>query len=69
MLYVGRVLHLPLSEITVTRSLMQVSVRVFSISIMKIMSQNKTYIAVCPKKPRKIKGTQLTKSDSGRRRT
>ena len=64
-LHVGRVLHLPLSEGTVARNLMQVRVRDFSISIIK-------NIAVCfLKKTRKTKGTQLTESNMrrGKRRT
>ena len=59
--YVGRVLHPPLKEITVTRNLIQGSVRDFSISIRKKIPQNKKNIVVCCKKTRKTKCTQLTK--------
>ena len=59
--YVGRVLHPPLKEITVTRNLIQGSARDFSISIRKNIPQNKKNIVVCCKKTRKTKCTQLTK--------
>ena len=55
-LYVGRVLHLPLNEVTVMWNLMQCHISDFSVSIMK-------NIVVCCKKIRKTKGTQLTKSN------
>ena len=48
--YVGRVLHPPLKEITVTRNLIQGSGRGFSISIVKNILQNKKNIVVCCKK-------------------
>ena len=59
--YVGRVLHPPLKEITVTLNLMQSSVGNFSVSIVKYIPQNKKNIVVCCKNTRKTKGTQLTK--------
>ena len=46
-LYVDRVLHPSLSEITVTSNLMQVQLRDVSISIVKNISRDRTVIAVC----------------------
>ena len=54
------------------RNLMQGSVRDFSISIVKNISQSKTIIRVCcVKKPNKTKDTQLRKSNMhwGKRHT
>ena len=59
--YVGRVLHPPLKEVTITRNLIQGSIRDFSISVVKNIPQNKKNIVVCCKKTRKTKWTQLTK--------
>ena len=44
-------------------NLMQGMIRDFSISSMKNIPQNKTNIAVCCKKTRKTKDTQLTGSE------
>ena len=49
MLYVGRVLHPPLSRITVMPNLMQGSVRDFSISLVKTIPQNKILWCVVKK--------------------
>ena len=46
-LYVDRVLHPSLSEITVTSNLVQVQLRDVSISIVKNISRDRTVIAVC----------------------
>ena len=46
-LYVDRVLHPSLSEITVTSNLMQVQLRDVSISIVKNISRDRTVITVC----------------------
>ena len=46
-LYVDRVLHPSLSEITVTSNLMQVQLRDVSVSIVKNISRDRTVIAVC----------------------
>ena len=46
-LYVDRVLHPSLSEITVTSNLVQVQLRDVSISIVKNISRDRTVITVC----------------------
>ena len=58
-LYVCRVLHPSLSEITTTHNLMQFSVRDFSISNVKNIPQNKTILAVRCKKNKESQGLSV----------